>query len=224
MESADVENLALLLWRKRRCFRAENALISEKIAFANFDSKVKRNAEAWKCSRAAITSGGLLKYSDNPLVIREAKELLEMFREIVNTTGFSEDSRLLKKLYGQDQDEGRPYGLRLLYEVYATSARLAEKTGDISGNTKLKEIVVALIDAETERLTELEKVLVTGDMQRVEYKLSAAVIPGQEVMELLMRYETHFSREIDKILNQLERLQRMRKGQPLPPQLEVKIS
>jgi hypothetical protein len=40
----------------------------------------------------------------------------------------------------------------------------------------------------------------------------------------LIRYEAHLSREIDRTLNRLERLQRMRKGQPLPPQLEVKIS
>jgi hypothetical protein len=108
--------------------------------------------------------------------------------------------------------------------VYATSVRLAEKNGDISGNAKLKEIIVAFICTENERLKELEEVLLTGDRQRMEYKLSAAVIPGQEGMELLMRYETHFSREIDRILNQIERLQRMRKGQPLPPQLDVKIS
>ena len=53
---------------------------------------------------------------------------------------------------------------------------------------------------------------------------SAAVIPGQEVSDRLLRYETHLSREIDRILNRLERLQRMRKGQPLPPQVDVKIS
>ena len=34
-----------------------------------------------------------------------------------------------------------------------------------------------------------------------------------------MRYETHLNREIDRILNRLERLQRMRRGQPLPPQI-----
>jgi hypothetical protein len=38
------------------------------------------------------------------------------------------------------------------------------------------------------------------------------------------RYEAHLSREIDRILNRLERLQRICKGQPLPPQLDVKIS
>ncbi len=32
------------------------------------------------------------------------------------------------------------------------------------------------------------------------------------------------SRETDRLLNRLERLQRMRKGQPLLPQVDVKIS
>ena len=34
----------------------------------------------------------------------------------------------------------------------------------------------------------------------------------------------HLSREIDRILNRLERLQRMRRGQPLSPQIDVKIA
>ena len=44
------------------------------------------------------------------------------------------------------------------------------------------------------------------------------------VPDHLLRYETHISREIDRIPNRLERLQRMRKGQPLPPQVDVNIS
>jgi hypothetical protein len=35
---------------------------------------------------------------------------------------------------------------------------------------------------------------------------------------------THSSREIDRILNRLERLRRMRREQPLPPQIDVTIS
>jgi hypothetical protein len=37
-------------------------------------------------------------------------------------------------------------------------------------------------------------------------------------------YETHSNHQIDRILNQLEWLQRMRKAQPLQPQVDVKIS
>ena len=37
-------------------------------------------------------------------------------------------------------------------------------------------------------------------------------------------HATHMSHQIDKILNWFERLQRMREGQPLPPQADVKLS
>jgi hypothetical protein len=44
------------------------------------------------------------------------------------------------------------------------------------------------------------------------------------VVHVIWGYEAHFSRVIERTFNLLERLQRMRKGQPLPPQLDVKIS
>ena len=49
-------------------------------------------------------------------------------------------------------------------------------------------------------------------------------IPDSEGIDRLLRYETHLSRESDRILSRLERLQRTRKGKPLPPQLDVNIS
>ncbi len=130
----------------------------------------------------------------------------------------------MKELYGEDQDGGIPYGLRLVYEVDAKSARLAGKQGDQSGEPERRKEMGAIIDAEIERLTELEKALETSDQVRIRYETAAAVIPGREASDRLLRYETHLSREIDRILNRLERLQRMRKGQPLPPQVDVNIS
>lgn len=84
--------------------------------------------------------------------------------------------------------------------------------------------MLAMIDAEINHLAESEKTLEVFDQEKIKYKSLAAVIPCQEVSEHLLRYETHFSREIDRTLNQLERLQRIRKGQPLPPQLDVNIT
>ena len=82
----------------------------------------------------------------------------------------------------------------------------------------------AMIDAEIARLAKIDEVLETIGRERIEYKVSAAVIPGPEVSDRLLRYETHLSREIDRILNQLERLQRLRRGQPVPPRIDVNIS
>jgi hypothetical protein len=56
----------------------------------------------------------------------------------------------------------------------AKRARLAEKGDD----AELRKTTVDLIDSEIEPLTELENVLETDDMRRLEYKSYAAVIPG----------------------------------------------
>ena len=224
-EAVLVENLSALLWRKRRLFQAENAEVSEKMEFTDIDSIAKRYIEAWDQSRAAIESGGLLKFVNNPIVVREAKEVLASFRQLVAPYGFKEDSRLLKKLYGQDQDGGTPHGLRLHYQLCAALVRLAKKRGDEeSEETELKGIIFALLDSEIERLTELEKILDATERQRLEYQSSAAIIPSHEASERLLRYETHLSREIDRTLNQLERVQRIRNGQPVPPTLNVNVT
>ena len=139
------------------------------------------------------------------------------------------DPALLRKLYGvdlDDQERRSPYGLRLLYEAFAaTCVELSkERSDDKSEESKFKQIMLASIDREIERLTELEKFLEIIERQKIKYTSSAAIIPGQEASERLLRYETHLSREIDRTLNQLERLQRMRKGQPVPPTLNVNVS
>jgi len=208
LETVFVENLAAVLWRKRRLFQAENAVVTEKIEFTERDSEAMRRDEAWERSRTAIASGGLLKHMTNPDLVREAKELLIELRRNVVARKIEGLPGLLKQLYGKDQVGEIPQLLR-------------PSTGTSVDPSK---IVAGLIDSETERLTKLEKDLVADDPLRMEYKKSAAVIPCQDVSDRLLRYETHLSREIDRILNRLDRLQRMRKGQPLPPQVDVNIS
>jgi hypothetical protein len=84
--------------------------------------------------------------------------------------------------------------------------------------------MVGFIDAQIERPTELEKILETNDRQRTQYELAAAVIPGEQELDRLLRYETHLSREIDRILDRPEQLQQMRKERQSPPQLDVNIT
>ena len=50
------------------------------------------------------------------------------------------------------------------------------------------------------------------------------LVPKYEVLGRLLRYEAHLSREFDRTLSQLERLQRMRKGQPVLPPIKVEVS
>jgi hypothetical protein len=224
LETVLVENLSVLLWRKRRLLQAENAEISERMEFTAIDSLSMRRSAAEDCSRAAIASGGLLRHCDNPFVVREARDRLLMFRLIVAQEGYREDSRLFKKLFGEDQDGRTPDSYRPVSAVNVTIVNSEEKQGDQPDESEFTEAMVATMDTEIKRLTKLEKMLTANDRKRMQYQSSAAVIPGQQASDRLLRYETHLSREIDRILNRLERLQRMRKGQPLPPQVDVNIS
>ena len=46
----------------------------------------------------------------------------------------------------------------------------------------------------------------------------------RQVVDIHQRYASSLERALDRMLTQYERAQRIRKGQPLPPQLDVKIS
>lgn len=58
----------------------------------------------------------------------------------------------------------------------------------------------------------------------VDPKKEAMAVRKQLASELLLRYGNNVSKQIFRILDRLERLQRMRKGQPVPPQVDIKIS
>jgi len=53
---------------------------------------------------------------------------------------------------------------------------------------------------------------------------AAETLPSMEVLEKIMRYETRLERQLYRAMNQLERLQRMRKGEAVPPPLRVDLS
>jgi hypothetical protein len=49
-------------------------------------------------------------------------------------------------------------------------------------------------------------------------------ITGALPLDLLLRYESNLERAFDRTLNQLERLQRIRNGQPVLPTLDINVS
>jgi hypothetical protein len=59
--------------------------------------------------------------------------------------------------------------------------------------------------------------------ERVEKEEEIVIVQRALDPELVIRYQTHVSREIDRILIRLERLQRMRQGRLLPAPIDVSI-
>ena len=59
---------------------------------------------------------------------------------------------------------------------------------------------------------------------RESWESEAALVLEQRKLDRLLRYSASLERDFDRTLVQLERLQRIRKGQPVLPPLNVKIS
>jgi hypothetical protein len=57
-----------------------------------------------------------------------------------------------------------------------------------------------------------------------EARQAAAVLPSLEVLDKIMRYETVLERQLFRAINQLERLQRRRRGENIPAPLTMEVS
>lgn len=225
LQTALVERLAMILWRQRRVTEAESAAIDEAIYFSDIDPAMTQIAEVWGCSRSGESAGGMLKHSDNPLVVLQAIEMLKSFRDRFNKFGFQDDCWLLKKLYGVDYNGGVPYGS--LYHAYFQSKKAADsstRNGGTDSGEDLKNKMLKKIDEEIERLKFIADGYTRLSIKRNQFKTAAALVPPLVVSERLLRYETHLSREFGRTLSLLERLQRTRLGQPITPSIGVQIT
>jgi hypothetical protein len=57
-----------------------------------------------------------------------------------------------------------------------------------------------------------------------EARQAAAVLPSMEVLEKFLRHKTKRERQMYRAMNQLERLQRMRQGEAIPPPMTMEVS
>jgi hypothetical protein len=169
----------------------------------------------------------MLRHSSNPVLSREALNILKTFRDLFEKSGFvkGEDPWRLRKLYGLDHDGQAAQGIfrnYLVYENLATRAQAGNEMGHRPD--ELKKEMLGMLDEEIERLVILEGLLRMIDKQKMRYQTIAALVPSQDVLERHVRYEFHLSREFDRTLSQLERLQRIRLGQPAPPPVRLELS
>ena len=92
-----------------------------------------------------------------------------------------------------------------------------------SGRVYRADLNVAplLFKAIGKTLTEGRSPIITELVNRRD---EVVVLRKEPSPELLLRYETSLERQFDRILTQLERQQRMRLGQALPPPVKVQLS
>jgi hypothetical protein len=229
LETILVDQLATILWRRRRVLRAESAEIDKAIRNSAMDTYIAQAAEVWDRVRSGEATGGILKYQDNPLLLREAILMLSVERYRLKEFGFRRDPPwILRRLYGLDHEDAAPFGT--IFHMYLHCAQSEGRPensvsqADVESEEDRKNQMLRILDDEIKRLEELRELSLALCFERIEYNKLTHLVPPPAVSERLLRYETHLSREFDRTLSQLERLQRMRLGLPIGPPINLRLS
>lgn len=235
LEETLVEKLATVLWRHRRLIVAEGAEIRKNIEFLEWDQREQQREEALEIGKSPTLEdvlgeedkAGLVWKMQNPEVLERCLELLAELQKSIEANGFlpDDDAEVLKIIYGTSGQHRLRETVYGVYETWVNTAAASEVEREgYASPEECKENVLREIDAEIRRLKRYQKVHAAVEANRTKLELLRQGVPDSPTLDRLLRYEASLERAFDRALSQLERLQRMRLGQPVPPPVKVQLS
>ena len=224
LEGMLVEKIAICYWRLRRALRSEIGEIRKDLDRAQdeYFGALARHAAGAKYSDSWLFRFGL---RDNSFGLSMLLEVLEEVRQEVATLG-----RLTGAGYGElvkyfGQQEGSVAN-RCLSVAPAPPGEPSktEPEGTAETPKKLKKQILQFLDEERRKLEEMYSQAREKEHLELESKLAKLSLPSKEAVEKILRYETTIERQLYRAMNQLERFQRMRKGEFIPPPVNLEVS
>ena len=223
-----VDKLAALLWRYRRLLIAETAEIELSITFPQHSGPAKRADVV----RVVVIKEGweeynLMERSHDPVVREKCLNLLEALKNGIEVSGFenTRDVAILKRLYHDniDKKEDRRRNLFTDYRDWLSKAVCSEeqrKSNAFPSPERCRERFLEDLKQEIARLERCKK----DDAEQWKLETLRRYVPPLSHPEHLSRYEANLERHIERTMNQIERLQRIRLGQPVLPPINLNVS
>jgi hypothetical protein len=231
LEELLVEKLATLAWRHRRLLLAESAEIRKNMEFVESDQRDLEREEAQEIARLALREGsrGLIQKIHNPDLFERCQELLSRLRKQVERDGFNPkpDKEILRQIYGERRLNRLHENLYDSYENWLATSELPEEVRLRIGSASPENCrirILRIIDEEILRLRRVQEAHTSVRTARTQLEIVSRNVPDGPGLDRLLRYEASLERSFDRTLSQLERVQRMRLGQPVLPKIEVRHS
>jgi hypothetical protein len=227
LEEQLVEKLALFTWRHRRMIIAETAEIRKATEFLLWDADQQQAERTNKISDYSIRyEGGLIREIANAQVLDTCLDLLKELGDRIEDDGFApkSDAQILTKLYGEPSQEKWQKTLFDSYRDWSRTAECSEEERQqhaYATPEKCKKSFLEELDGEIKRLERYKKTRASMESERMKLEALRQHVPLTPQFDHLLRYEASLERNFDRTLSQLERVQRMRLGQPVLPKLEV---
>jgi hypothetical protein len=204
-----VDKLATYYWRHRRVLVAEEAEIRKAKELAPW--KEQNPAEQQSEIEMILKGKKCLENVYNPVVLEKCIAQNEAYRSCAQefTSSFCQHADILEKRFVALFKDEKP------------------DKEDVDAISSLRETEVLL-----EIVSKLFSDALDRDLQlfskRRDYLLEMEAarlnVPNAPTCDRLIRYEAFFERAIDRTLTQLERLQRIRRGQPVPLPFKVTVA
>ncbi len=237
-----MEKLATILWRHRRLLQTESAAVQSNIQHeeaekaSRSDQRLDLESDVERL-RAQHDTTGLIHGIDDPHVLECCIDRLLGVRMELQTIGLDHETHsiLLARVYGARSKDRINNDLLDFYLKCRNAERASveerRKTGFLSVEDCLRKFQDELAK-EIQRLECLRKQPISdqpssdqsdAELRLSERELMGCAVPDSSEMDRLLRYEASLERAFDRALSQLERVQKIRRGQPVVPTMDVRV-
>lgn len=218
VEEMLVDQIVTARWRWRRALTAESgeiALSVDRGQWQRKTSQLKLTTLTWELEEEPALSMGNSAFGNSFMANQ-----LRRVRTAVEAGG-----ELTEAAIGEVKFRGKPYQLTKNLEALRQRAQLnPEGLPPEELRRKRKEEVLSYLDREIQMFSWSEARCEGRERMEEEAQQAAAMLPSLEVLEKISRYETKLERQLYRAMAQLERLQRMRQGETVPPPLAVAVA
>jgi hypothetical protein len=240
-----VEKIAAAYWRLRRAAREEASTLRrrfDRLDAGELDRQEKYEKEVRKDLRELNRREDLLmagfesdelprsellearkqkvvrQLRKNPVGLAHFIRTLDQAEVEVQTTDRLEDDTVLRieREFATDEDG-------LLERIHAAGPR-RNPGGSLRFSAKVKDVVLDLLQAEQTTLQALLEAVEGRGQAALSAERQAVGLPSEEEVQHIHRYESMYERQFYQAINQLERLQRRRIGEPTLPPLTVEVT
>jgi hypothetical protein len=215
VEEMLVERMVTTYWRLHRVLIAERGEILCSLEGA--DRRNAMNIAGWFLP--AMTAGGGSGFP-KPWTYQAEEELLKA-RDNIRSDGELTDAvmeRLAKVL------EGRPGMVEELREAREVLPDNAEGMSAEEIRAKRQLHVLEVLNDHLDCCDDGLRTIAVNERDKAQVRRDASLLPDRKVVAKILKYESTLERQFYRAMNQLERLQRMRKGEVVPPPMVVQVS
>jgi hypothetical protein len=216
VEEILVDQIVTTHWRLRRALTAESGEIALSVDEGHWNRSrpdLKLEVMRWELSGDPVHAMRDSAMGNSILAgwLRKLSERVEQEGELTEAA--------IKSAFGQPTIYSKKFEeLRLRLSQNANGADEATR------REENKKQALALIDRELADLRWLQNRCAKREAAEEEARQAAAVLPAPEVLDKILRYETKLERQMYRAMSQLERLQRMRQGEAVPPPMTLEVS